>query len=148
MSSINRKLLGTFKYLNTDLELRSTENLRPLDEALRANGFRSLHVETGPDGICYATFEISFIQADPEVTIARMLDEIEVLNEPHRTTWRTCAQREFNIGYDCGDEPWAYNQGLSNDLLRRIAASGASLRITLYPIRKEKRSKAKGTKPG
>jgi hypothetical protein len=39
----------------------------------------------------------------------------------------------FNIGYDCGAEPWAFNQGLTAELLGRMAATGASLRITLYP---------------
>ena len=43
--------------------------------------------------------------------------------------------REFNIGYDCGEEPWAFNQGLSAETLRRVAAVKASLRWTLYPDR-------------
>ena len=48
-----------------------------------------------------------------------------------------CTTREFNLGYDCGAEPWAFNQGLSSELLGRIAAVGASLRLTIYPDREE-----------
>ena len=33
--------------------------------------------------------------------------------------------------------PWAFNQGLSSGLLGRVAAVGASLRITLYPSREQ-----------
>jgi hypothetical protein len=63
---------------------------------------------------------------------------IESLGESLRMVWLGCTLREFNIGYDCGDKPWAFNRGLSNSILTRIAASGASLRITLYPLRHEK----------
>jgi hypothetical protein len=62
-----------------------------------------------------------------------MLDAIEAIDEPAKELWRACTKREFNIGYDCGDEPWAFNNGLSNRTLDRIARLGASLRITLYP---------------
>jgi hypothetical protein len=64
-----------------------------------------------------------------------MLAIVESLNEPIRSLWDRCTRREFNIGYDCGAEPWAFNQGLSTALLGRLAAAGASLRITLYPDR-------------
>ncbi len=60
---------------------------------------------------------------------------IESLVPPLRSVWAGCSQREFNIGYDCGLEPWAFNQGLSADLLGRMAKAGASLRVTLYPDR-------------
>ncbi len=46
-------------------------------------------------------------------------------------------RREFNIGYDCGAEPWAFNQGLSAHLLGRMATAGASLRVTIYPDREQ-----------
>jgi hypothetical protein len=62
-----------------------------------------------------------------------MLDAIEGLRRPARSIWARCTLREFNIGYDCGDEPWAYNDGLAHETLSRIARAGASMRITLYP---------------
>jgi hypothetical protein len=62
-----------------------------------------------------------------------MIAVVESLAESLRAVWAGCTLREFNIGYDCGDRPWAFEQGLSTGLLGRIAAVGASLRITLYP---------------
>jgi len=67
-----------------------------------------------------------------------MMVVIESLGEPLRTVWSGYSRREFNIGYDCGSKPWAFNQGLSSQLLGRMAAVGASLRITLYPPAREK----------
>jgi hypothetical protein len=72
---------------------------------------------------------------EPEPNIATVLAAVESLAPPLRAVWSGCSLREFNIGYDCGREPWAFNQGLSAEVLGRIAAVGASLRWTLYPDR-------------
>ena len=42
-------------------------------------------------------------------------------------------QRAVDVGYECGAGSWAYGHGLSSGLLGRMAAVGASLRLTLYP---------------
>jgi hypothetical protein len=128
---------GTICYLNTDLDLTSPSDLTALAAAFEARGLRSLHVACGEDAQWYATFENAGRQTDPEQDIAAMVAVVESLGEPHRSAWRGCTRREFNIGYDCGDEPWAFNQGLSCALLGRMADVGASLRITLYPYREQ-----------
>jgi hypothetical protein len=64
-----------------------------------------------------------------------MLDAIEAIEGVAKDLWEECSQREFNIGFDCGDEPWAFNHGLTNATLKRLVGVGASLRITLYPFR-------------
>ena len=93
----------------------------------------------GDDGKWYARFEIAESlppdNDEPEETIRRLLDAIEALDGGARLLWTTCSLREFNIGYDSGDEPWAFNNGLSAETLKRIADVGGSLRITIYPYR-------------
>jgi hypothetical protein len=74
---------------------------------------------------------------EPEQNIAALVTIAESLGETDRSVWQRCSLREFNIGYNCGVEPWAFNQGLSCDLLGRMAAVSASLRITLYPDRED-----------
>lgn len=64
-----------------------------------------------------------------------MLAVVDALAGPLRAVWDGCTRREFNIGYDCGAEPWAFNQALSAALLGRMAAAGALLRVTIYPER-------------
>lgn len=126
---------NTICYLNTDLDLVCQQDLTELARAFEVSGCSPLHVALGDDQKWYATFETDEQHAEPELSIAQMLTVIESLAEPFHSVWMKCTRREFNIGYDCGEKPWAFNQGLSAGLLGRLAAVGASLRITLYPDR-------------
>lgn len=126
---------GKIEYLNTDLDLTSAGQLTDLAEALKAKALFPLHVTNADDGLWYAKFETEKNYDEPEKTIKEMITAIETLEEPLRAVWFRCTQREFNIGYDCGTQPWAFEQGLTSYLLGRIAALGASLRLTLYPDR-------------
>jgi hypothetical protein len=131
----------TICYLNTDLDLASGDDLSALVAAFQARGASPLRLTRGGDGLWCVTIEIIEISGPehhPEQNIAAMLAIVESLGESLRAVWSGCTCREFNIGYDCGSKPWAFNQGLSSDLLGRIASAGASLRITLYPPTPEK----------
>ncbi len=126
---------GVIHYLNTDLDLKSIEDLTEFASALEASGVFPLHVERGDDRLWYASFETEEQHTEPESNIAEMLAVIESLNPLLQLVWSGCSLREFNVGYDCGAEPWAFNQGLSAGLLAQMGAVGASLRLTLYPDR-------------
>ncbi|HJT36508.1 MAG TPA: hypothetical protein VJ783_31080 [Pirellulales bacterium] len=126
---------GIITYLNTDLDLTSADDLTALATAFEAAGVTPLHVTQGEDGLWYACFETRDQHAEPEPNISAMLTVVEGLPQSLRSLWAGCSRREFNIGYDCGLEPWAFNQALSAELLGRMAAAGASLRVTLYPDR-------------
>jgi hypothetical protein len=129
------------QYLNTDLDLTSPNDLTPLSKAFKRQGAYCLHVTRGDDLLWYAIFEADVTSREPELSIATLITIIESLDRSARRLWRSCTRREFNIGYDCGSEPWAFNQGLSDQLIRQIAKVGASLRITLYPARRNVRAK-------
>lgn len=128
---------NTICYLNTDLDLVCSEDLTDIANAFDVAGAYPLHVTKGDDGTWSATFETHEHHDEPDPTIAQMLAIVESLVEPLRSVWWRCTVREFNVGYDCGAEPWAFNQALSPDVLGRMAAVGTSLRITLYPDREE-----------
>jgi hypothetical protein len=123
----------TIQYLNTDLDL-----VCDVDPANLASEFEArdlvAHVTPGEDGLFYVLCE-DCNDTEPEPDIVRLLDVIEALSGPARELWARCSKREFNVGYDCGDEPWSFNQGISNQVLRRMADCGASFCITLYPQR-------------
>jgi hypothetical protein len=123
-------------YLNTDLDLTSADDLTELAAAFEAAGLMALHVTQREDGLWYATFEMNEQHTEPELTIAGPLAVVEALTPPLRSAWARCTRREFNIGYECGAEPWPFTQGVSAELLGRMAAAGASLRLTLYPDRR------------
>ncbi len=129
--------MAEIRYLNTDLDLVATLDPSPLVAGLEERGLRCLHVYPGDDGLWYATLETEGIECDtPEESIAAMLDSVESLTAEASAVWSRCTLREFNIGYDCGDCPWAFSNGLTNRTLLRAAALGASLRLTLYPPEK------------
>ncbi len=130
---------GVIGYLNTDLDLTSADDLTGLAAAFEAGGVFPLHVTRGEDGLWYACFETEEQHTEPEPNIAAMLAVVDGLSPPLRSVWTGCSRREFNIGYDCGLEPWAFHQGLSAELLGRMAVVGASLRWTLYPNREQGR---------
>jgi hypothetical protein len=120
-------------YLNTDLDLVSASDVTEVVAALETRGLYALNVGQWEDGLFHATLETSESYGEPEATIAAMLDAVEAFPEGVRGQWLALQVREFNIGYDCGDRPWAYNQGLTNRTLRRLADAQATLRVTLYP---------------
>ncbi|MBD2703344.1 hypothetical protein IC229_22055 [Spirosoma sp. BT702] len=120
-------------YITTDLDLRAPVDLTPLSHALEKQGLWAYL--SGPwQGLWSAQIgaEESFPEPDPY--IAAMLTAIESLDQPARDLWSACTIREFNIGYDCGDRPWAFHQELLPATLARIAQVGASLVITIYPV--------------
>jgi hypothetical protein len=128
-------VIATINYLNTDLDLVAPRDLTPLATALELRGAFPLSLQEDGDGQWYAILELSTDPEvrEPEATIGMMLDAIEAIDGDAKELWGECTKREFNIGYDCGDEPWAFNNGLSSRTLHRMASLGASLRITLYP---------------
>ena len=121
------------KYLNTDLDLAAPVDLTPLVEVFEPRGVFPLHINEETPGRWVSRLETEKDYPDPESNIRAMLDVIEASSEDTRTIWDACSQREFNIGYECGDEPWAFNQGLSTTTLHRMAEAGATLRITIDP---------------
>ena len=121
-------------YLNTDLDLVSAHRLEALAAAFDSRGVFSLHVTLNDDGRWSACFETEEGFNEPESNIAAFLAAIEDFDERTREHWLACDSHELNIGYDCGEEPWAFNHGLSATTLARMAAFNISLRITLYPV--------------
>jgi hypothetical protein len=120
-------------YLNTDLDLVAGQSLQALAGALATRGMLPLHVDPRDDRHWYSTLETEEKFTQPEPNIVALLTAIEALDPQSHIQWAACAIREFNIGYDCGDEPRAFNHGLTAPTLARMAALGISLRITLYP---------------
>jgi hypothetical protein len=128
---------GVTRYLNTDLDLTSADDLTALAAAFEVRGFALMRPVTQlNDGQWFCGFSMGGMWYDePEPNIAAMLTVIEALDPPLRSAWLACSLRMFDIGYNCGQEPFGFNQGLSTEILGRMAAAGASLRVTLYPDR-------------
>ncbi|MGC1309782.1 MAG: hypothetical protein WA885_21365 [Phormidesmis sp.] len=121
------------RYINTDLELVSAQDLADFATVLESKGLLALHVTCCEDKLWRAAFETAVDRPEPEAAITQLIEVIESLSEPAQTIWHRCVNRSFDIGYECGQQPPSYKQEISSDLLGRIASVGAALRITLYP---------------
>lgn len=122
------------RYLTTDLDLRASFDLAPLADALTQLGLLGRHQGPLPNGSWSAQFASAVWLSEPDSDIGAMLTAIEALNEPNKRLWAACTSRDFDIGYDCGDTPWGFNQQLLPATLARMGAIGASLLITIYPV--------------
>lgn len=121
------------RYLNTDLDLISDEDLRPLAAALDPLGMFALHVGLDDDGMWRATFETEADEDEPAQSIAKMLAAVEALPEPMRLAWSRCTQRTFDMGFEDWPDVRSRSLILPASLVTRMAALGASLAITLHP---------------
>jgi hypothetical protein len=120
-------------YLNTDLDLTSNDDLKPLVAALENRGLITLHCARLDDGRWLATLESLTQRAEAAETIGDLLAAIEGLPPGPMAGWRACTVREFNMGYEFGPPPRPVTQALPVALLSRIVGIGASVRVTVYP---------------
>ena len=120
------------RYLNTYLDLASERDLTVLVEELSRRGM-SLHSVRHDRNKWIAQLEMEECLETPALAIAAMLEVIDSLPGPSKTSWAACTRRLFNLGYDCGSWPSPFEQSLSNKILARVAAIGADLAVTLYP---------------
>ena len=62
---------------------------------------------------------------------------LKSLPQDLRELWDACTSRIFDFGYDGGLETVPLSSDISSSTLAEIAEIGASIRITVYPFRKE-----------
>src|SRR5262245_17489416 len=123
------------RYLNTDLDLSSKEDLRPLARVFQRNDMYALNVGLAKGKFWRAHFEANGMSQTPNGHIAAMLKVIESLKPKARGIWDRCETREFNLGYDSGFRPirGRFSNLIPTRTLLRMANLGLSIRITIYP---------------
>ena len=120
-------------YLNTDLELSSDEALDALAAFFESKEWSVHFADWRPEGYWFGAFEEPLgHQVGPEQAIGAMLDLVGALPHELAGLWKRCSKRDFNIGYQGGIAPHAFEQSLSAELLARVAAARGSVRITVY----------------
>ena len=115
--------------MNVDLDVESTQDLRPLIAALEPYTFSF----DRPQG--QASFEVKdAAPTDPEAVILEFIELVKSLPPAAREAWDAASSRVFDIGLESGHRRPAriYNIGL--ETLRQATALGANIVITLYPI--------------
>ena len=124
------------RYINTDLEIESKEDLTPIIEAFGENAFVLHH---GPiEGLNHASFELSDDDSsDPNEVINRYCDLIENLPTPARKIWDNCTTRIMDIGVESGSSPHNFRFEVQQRTISRVSGIGASLVVTIYAMQVE-----------
>jgi len=121
--------MARIKFLNVDLDVSSKHSIRELTSHLINHGLYNL--SEPQDGT--ACYELDEPTSSANGALSLMLDVLEKLPPDALRAWKTSTRREFNLGFDCGTEPWAFNEPIEPEIVRRISALGGCFRITLYP---------------
>ncbi|HWD40346.1 MAG TPA: hypothetical protein VG944_15970 [Fimbriimonas sp.] len=123
--------MGT-QFLNVDLVIRARFDLSALVKLLEERGLPCIDGPTAKGRYWSATFETSLTRP----TLARATDEflkvIEGLEAEDRQLWDRCLKKELDFGYECQGDQFASAHIISNDLIKRIGRTGASVRTTIY----------------
>ena len=120
-------------YINTDLILVSSADISALAATLEHAGLYRLECQFFEStGLWHATFASDEQFSEPEQSLLRLLGVIEPLMAQIREVWDGCSERNMDVGFECGDEPFDFHKAISNSTIGRVAATGAALNITLY----------------
>ena len=122
------------EFLNIDLQVRSRRSLAPL--AVAWPWARQPMATGGPPSP-----NPRWILADApergktaEAIAKNLLRHIERLRGDARRSWKSASRRVFDIGVQAGGPGRPFEDvKLTADTLRRIAAAGAEIQITVYP---------------
>ena len=119
------------RFINCDLEIESPRSLEYVLADLLGpiHALSYLKTERG----YFAGFELSIFQAyEPNSIIAGFCDVIEQLRDEARATWMAAFSRKFDLGYECDSSPGFFRSELKADTVRRAAALGTSIAVSIY----------------
>jgi hypothetical protein len=98
-------------YLNVDLEVRATFDLKALVKALSRTIF-NLH-SGRVDGVHFSSFESPGCGSSPEDVIGVMVKAVEGLPRQARALWDRAADRVFEIGIEHARGAWREHSGVT-----------------------------------
>ena len=120
------------RYLNTDLEIESNSDLSKIVDEFGDDVIVLHHGERR--GYQHASFEIAATVEGADETINSFCAVVEDLPEGVREIWDSCCSRIFDVGYDSGMSPLNFRSEIRAPTIQRVAAIGASMVITIYPV--------------
>ena len=123
------------RYRNTDLDLISPASFESLTDDLESADLVLLGTHQDSDEHWHALSEDDAVYVNAEATISAIMAMLDSLSEVSKRAWCACDIREFNVAYDVGEEPLAFNDGFSVETLARMSVLNTSLRVTLYAER-------------
>lgn len=126
------------RYLNTDLEIESKDDLSRIVEEFGEDVLVLYHGEIR--GYQHASFEIGGGGRVADEVINYFCLLVESLPKEVREIWDGCCSRILDIGYQSGATPPNFRSEIMASTIQRVAGIGASIVITIYPLREEESS--------
>lgn len=123
------------QYLNTDLEIESGDDLSKIVDEFGDDVLVLHHGEIR--GYQHAAFEIagSTNSTCADDIIDSFCALVEALSDEARATWDGCCSKAFDIGYESGTSAPNFHTEIRAGTVERVAKIGASIVITIYPVR-------------
>lgn len=118
------------RFLNVDLELVATTELKPLLEHLAGATITLRNSSDGEWRIVW--LELADDPRDADDAILHFARLIESLPPDARRLWNRCDDRCLNVGIQGGPVPHASAFRISANALGRLAAITARLEVTVY----------------
>jgi hypothetical protein len=122
------------RYLNTDLVIESKSDLSRIVQEFGDDVIVLHHGEMR--GYHLASFEVdsggTSTGADEIINFFCLL--VEQLPKEVREIWDGCCSRVLDIGYESGMSPLNFRSEIRAPTIQRVAAIGASIVITIYPL--------------
>lgn len=123
-------------FLNLDLEIEATSDLRPLAEHFKGRAFvLFLGPTDGGFRLALEPLIEGKLNADPATCTEHFLGILEALPENLLNLWSGCRSRVFDYGFDGGLESPPNHMNLPTSTLARAAKLDLGFRITVYPFR-------------
>jgi hypothetical protein len=120
-------------FLNVDLRVKSRRGLDAFIEGVKGKATHLAEWKRG--GVRFVCFELPLShRLTCEGQVKAFCRLLEQLPPPAAREWHNAYFREFNAGFESGDENPRYTTVISHETLGRTAALKASLAITLYPL--------------
>ena len=127
--------MAEIEFLNIDLDIESSVDIAPIIEGF---GKRVCVLNNEfSDGKFSATLETGYTEENR--IISEYASMINGLSPEAREAWNNCIKREFNFGYDSGEQPNIYSSEISSDSIKALHDVGGSIIITIYGSNNEDR---------
>jgi hypothetical protein len=126
-------------FLNVDLDIESKHDISAIIKDFGDKVF-ILNDEPYYEGSHNLSVELndSWCQQDPETLILGYIELIKNFSDDAKDAWNKAHKKAFDLGYECGFQPYSINNQLSASTINAVASVNASIVFTLYSVQKQK----------
>jgi len=126
-------------FLNVDLDIESKHDISAIIKDFGDKVF-ILNDEPYSEGSHNLSVELYGRCGDqePEGLILDYVELIKNFSDDAKDAWNKAHKKSFDIGYECGFQPYSINNQLSASTINAVASVNASVIFTLYCVQKQK----------